>query len=137
MKLPSKRIIIALASTILILAVITFIGDQLGFTANNYCPNYLGCVTGFFGFDAVQHFMGGIISLFLIASFSEMYPEYSLFHHNRVKNFIILVSVSVLLAFIWELGEMSHDAWRFGILHFPLTLGGKHQLDQPTNLDKS
>ncbi len=135
MKLPSRKIAVGFLSSILIFLIATYIGDQGGWTANQYCPNYISCVVGFFGFDAMQHFLGGAISLFIIGFYSDMYPEYSLFHENRVKNFLILLSVSIFLAFMFEVGEMSHDAWRFGIRHISQSMSGAHQLDQPMNLD--
>ncbi len=135
MKFPSKKIASGLFFSILFFIIITRIGDHAGWTANNYCPNYFSCTIGFFGFDALQHFFGGIISLFIIGYYSELYPQYSLFHQNKVKNFVILLSVSIFLAFMFEGGEMVHDAFRFGIRHIAESVSGHHQLDQPTNLD--
>ncbi len=135
MKLPSKKIAIGLISSIIIFIIVTYIGDHTGRTANDYCPNYFNCTVGFFGFDALQHFFGGVIALFVIGFYSEMYPDYSLFHHNKTKNFLILLSVSIFMAYCYEVGEMVHDAFRFGILHIPISVSGKHQLDQASNLD--
>jgi len=113
-------------------------GEIMGNLGSNYqCLRFIGCTTGFFGFDAIEHFMSGASFLLLIALFMRKYPKYSLLVGNRFKDAFVLVCVLALIAVCWEIGECAHDYFRVVFLHEQLFSVRLHinVLDQPSNLD--
>ena len=127
-----------LAIFILVITVIFLIMAYLGthgpvLTSNFACYKYLGCNIGFFGYDALQHFASGIMLTSVIIWIMRNFPSLSLFQNKFWKNFLILVALSALIAFIWEFGEFSFDQFRMKILHENLI--SENRLDQPTNND--
>ncbi len=135
-KTDLKRITYLTLFSVLAFAVATFIGDHYGFTLNNWCE-YFKCTTGFYGYDAIQHFIGGAFIAFSVIYISIRYPEHSLFTNTKWKNFIIIISVVALISIFWEIGECFHDYLRVQILHEHLVSLKFHfnYLDQPTNVD--
>lgn len=128
----------ALALTALWLITCTF-GEGLGgsWGANNACYPYLGCTSGFFGYDAIEHFLFGVVAIFALVWFFRTHPRFSLLSDVRWKNVVILIAVVALVSVFWELLECAHDFFRVDILHQSLFNFRLHlnQLDQPTNLD--
>lgn len=104
---------------------------------NVTCFKYLGCNSGFFGYDAIQHLLFGSTLLFAIIWFCKKFPKYSIFEKERWKNIIILISLITLVALLWELLEFFHDSYNVTILHEHLLNYRLHinTLDQPSNQD--
>ncbi len=112
------------------------------FIMNGSCMKYLGCIDGFFGFDAVQHFLFGIALLFTIFWLCKRYPEYSILpedKNKRWKTALTLIAYVVFISVLWEFLECAHDYYNVSLLHqdfFNYTLHiDINYLDQPTNLD--
>ena len=106
-------------------------GQMFGLALNSACYKYLGCTSGFAGYDAVEHFSFGIALLFSIIWLCRKYPKYSILTDTRWKNVLTLISI------LWEFGECAHDYFRLDILgeHLRDIKLHTNYLDQPTNLD--
>lgn len=115
------------------------LGEGLGgsWGSNEACNKYLGCTSGFFGYDAVEHFIFGVAVVWIIVWLFQRFPQFSLLHNKRWKNILIIIALVVFVGVIWEFLECAHDYFRLSILHQALLNWKLHinSLDQPTNLD--
>jgi hypothetical protein len=136
--LCSKEAVWAIIATSIFLLVCIF-GEGMGgsFGSNPSCYKYLGCTTGFFGYDAIEHFLFGIAAVGILVWFFMKFPKYSLLHTERWKNILTVVALIILVSVIWEFIECAHDYFRIEVLHQLLINFRLHinSLDQPTNLD--
>ena len=108
------------------------VGTILGLMNNTRCFKYLGCNAGFFGFDALVHFLGGILYVTLILWLIDKYPKLNILHNNFWKNAIILLAIVVLMGVFWEIIEFSTGHFRTFVLHQNLTI---KNMPQPSNSD--
>ena len=128
----------ATTATVLFLIVGAFgEGPIAHYASNTICNAYINCTVGFFGYDAIEHFLSGVsVTLILIWIFKK-FPTYSLFTPTRWKNIVILLALVISISVVWEIIECAYDIFRFDILVEP-SLGVKLHLNilaQPTNLD--
>lgn len=112
-------------------------GEFLGRGANELCYKYLGCTSGFFGYDAIEHFLFGLAAIWIIVWVCGKFPKYSILHAERWKTVLILIALAALISVAWELFEFAHDIFRLDILREHLLNWRLHinLLDQPTNTD--
>lgn len=105
--------------------------------SNNSCLPYVGCSDGFFGYDAIEHFLFGVAIIWVLIWIFERFPKLSLKQPVRWKNVFTLISTVALISVFWEFGECAHDYFRLDVLHQPLLNLKLHinHLDQPSNLD--
>lgn len=118
-------------SIFLVGALFSDLGPHL--IANDKCYALLGCNADFFGYDAVLHFVSGVMTASLIIWLMKKYPEVNLFHEQFWKNVFIVVAIAALVAVSWEIVEYSHDQFRMAVLHQNLT--SPNRQDQPSNSD--
>jgi hypothetical protein len=106
-------------------------------TNSGVCSPYLGCGSGFFGYDAFQHLFSGILIAFTIIWLCTRFPKYSVLHSKPWKTALTVIAIAALIAVLWEVAECAHDMYRIAILHEDLLNYKLHinLLDQPTNLD--
>jgi len=103
---------------------------------NSSCSKYIGCNSGFFGFDAFEHyFFGASLGFFVI--WLGQKRRFSLFFKELWKTIIVLIAVTALVSVFWEILEFLHDLIRVHIMNehlidFKLNL---NLLDQPNNID--
>jgi hypothetical protein len=144
MPLPHKKLawtrttIIATISMAVLLIACAFGEAVLGHLGSNTaCYKYLGCTDGFFGYDAIEHFLYGVTGVCTLAWIFETFPRYSLLQDKRWKNIITLITFVVFVSVLWEFAECAHDYFRIDVLHESLVNFRLHidALDQPTNLD--
>ena len=111
------------------------LGGSLG--GNDMCYKYLGCTSGFFGYDALEHFLFGIAAVLIIIWLFKKFPKFSMFYSEFWKNFLVIISLVMLVSVFWEFAECAHDYFRIEILHQSLVNFKLHinHLDQPTNID--
>jgi hypothetical protein len=124
--------------TSLIWLIITLCGEFLYTWAGNVmCSTYLGCVNGFLGYDAYEHFLFGIAAAFALISISDRYPRYSVLNEEWWKTALMIIAIIALISVIWEMIECAHDALRLDIFHEPLRNIRLriNLLDQPSNID--
>ncbi|MFZ2804472.1 MAG: hypothetical protein WA001_04570 [Patescibacteria group bacterium] len=117
---------------------ITVLGEHVFTWAGNAtCSAALGCVSGFFGFDAFEHLFFGVALALVIVFLCMRFPKYSILHSERWKTVLTIVATVVLVSVLWEIFECIHDAFRVDILHEALSNLRLHidLLDQPSNLD--
>lgn len=129
---------VALWCSLGIYIIVDLFGEVIGSLGSNYeCIKYIGCTSGFFGYDAIEHFLCGLTFALLLAWICRKFPSYSILTDKRWKNALIIISVVALVAVCWEFLECAHDVFRLDILHQPLFNLKLHinLLDQPTNLD--
>jgi len=130
--------ILAIISTLVFFIAFIFgegWGGNLGL--NQSCLPYLGCSSGFFGYDAVEHFISGMMVIYIISLFFKKLPKYSLLGDKRWKNIIIFLSMIAFVGVMWEFIECAHDIFRSNVLHQVL-INRKlniNLLDQPNNID--
>lgn len=127
---------LAFYSTI-VWAVITAYGELFGGAPNSGCYPYLGCSSGFYGYDALEHFLFGFATIWIIIWLFKKFPHYSLMHDKFWKSAIILIAIVTLIEVIWEIGESFRDAYLLNIAHVQL-VNLKLQINylaQPSNLD--
>jgi len=134
----SRNAIMAIASIVIFLIACTFgegLGGSLGY--NQTCFKYLGCTTGFLGYDALEHFLFGIATIFTLVWFFKRFPDYSVLNSKRWKNVLILIALVALIAVLWELSECAYDFFRGNVLNLSLFDLKTHVnlLAQPNNLD--
>lgn len=135
----SRIAILAVTSTVVWIFICLF-GEWIGagsLGGNDMCIKYLGCTSGFFGYDAIEHFLFGISLIWSLIWLFKKYPQYSLLHTKLWKSVLTLIALVALVSVTWEFIECAHDYFRIDILHqtlFNFRLHINH-LDQPTNLD--
>lgn len=108
-----------------------------GWGFNAECIRFIGCTNGFFGFDAIEHFLSGFVILLCLVIFFQRHPKWSPLTGNIWKDAFILVATVNLISVGWELVECAHDVFRLAVLHEKLYSVKLNidLLDQPTNLD--
>ncbi len=111
-----------------------FVGGDLFDLSKNYnCFKYLGCNVGFFGYDVIVHFFGGLMEAMFLVWLMEKYPKFNILSKSFLKNAIIIIAVCVLIGVVWEMYEFGYDHFRMDVLHEDIVQ--KNQLLQPTNSD--
>jgi hypothetical protein len=90
-----------------------------GFMSDATCFHYLGCNAGFFGYDALTHFVCGIVI--------------ALGLKDKTKNLLELLAYAALIGVCWEILEFGYDHFRMVVLHMNLT--NPNTLSQPSNVD--
>lgn len=126
-----NRTLITEISIFLIGALFSYFGPHL--MANDKCYILIGCSAGFFGYDAVLHFVSGVMTASIIIWLMQKYPKVNLFHEQFWKNVFIVVAIAALVAVSWELVEYGHDQFRMTVLHQNLT--SPNRLNQPNVSD--
>lgn len=124
---------IAVATSLLFIlfSIIGNYGPDL--MANGLCFAHLGCNSGFFGFDAVVHFVSGIAETAIMLWFMRRIPSISVLHSTFWKDLILILSLALMVGFIWELLEFVPDQYRVLVLHANLT--SPDRLYQASNND--
>ena len=134
----SKMAILATISTSVFLLACIFgegLGGSLG--SNPTCFKYLGCTTGFLGYDAFEHLLFGISAVFILFWIFQKFSKYSMLHTEKWKNILTIIALIMFVSVLWEFAECAHDAFRVDVLGQALVNWKMHVnlLDQPTNLD--
>jgi hypothetical protein len=101
--------------------------------ANGVCYRFIGCNSGFFGYDMIVHLVSGIMDAALIVWLMGKFPQANLLHGRFWKDALIIISLVALVAVSWEFCELSHDQFRMKVLGENMTT--PNRLDQPTNDD--
>jgi hypothetical protein len=124
------------ASTALFAAVTTY-GEFFEGAPNAACYLFLGCDEGFFGYDALEHFLFGFAAVWIIVRLCELFPRYSILPDEYWKCGLIVLSLVALVAVGWEFCEWFRDAYLLDIAHQPLLNLRLHinYLAQPSNFD--
>ena len=133
-----KSHIILFVAISIIWVLLTIFGEFVfGWAGNTACSKYLGCTTGFLGYDAFEHFFFGVLGACTIMWISEHFPTYSIVHSKKWKTILVVVATIALISVLWEILECTHDYFRINILHEHLLSFRFHvdRLDQPSNLD--
>ena len=125
--------IVAVTSVTIVLGLSLLGNYGPSLMTNDKCFSWLGCNIGFFGYDALIHFISGTMDVALIIWLMTKFPSFSLFHNRFWKNLLTVVALVALIAVLWEILEFSHDYFRMNILHENLTT--PNTLDQPSNTD--
>lgn len=101
------------------------------------CYPYVGCSDGFFGYDALEHFLFGISIVWVLIWIFQRFPKLSLIESVPWKNIVIMLALVALISLMWEFSECIHDYFRLNILHQTLVDVNLHinKMDQPTNID--
>ena len=117
--------------------ITTFIGEFVFGAGNSECSKYLGCVNGFFGYDAFEHLFFGITAALVIMWVSDRFPKLSLRGDRRWKTALTIVAIVALISVLWEIGECVHDTFSVDVLHETLFNFRLHidLLAQSSNLD--
>ena len=125
--------VLVLCVILIFLFAVFVVGDWFGWIGNSQCFQYLGCNIGFFGYDALTHFLGGTVEVSLILWLMIRFPRVNIFHENFWKNFVILLALVALIGVGWEILEFSYDHIRIFLLHDNLL--NPNRLFQPSNRD--
>jgi len=130
---------IALASTI-VWFIITAYGTFINFITgapNSDCYPYLGCSAGFFGYDAIEHFLFGFTTVWIIVWLCGKFPKYSILNEQYWKTALTLVAIFALIGVCWEIIEYSRDSFFINVMHQTLINVRLHtnHLLQPSNSD--
>src|ERR1035437_7948527 len=106
----SRSTILAIVTTTIFLLVCIF-GEGIGgsLASNPSCYKYLGCTSGFFGYDAIEHFLFGIAAVAVLVWIFKKFPQYSLLHTKRWKNILTVIALVMLISVLWEFVECAHD----------------------------
>ena len=106
--------------------------DILGWIGKALCNPYLGCDSGFFGYDGLMHFLGGAILVITILWLMKRYPAINFLEEKPYKNFIIFISMVMFVEVLWEIMEFVFDQVRIYIFHWNIHI---EYLAQPSNAD--
>ena len=125
-----------LISTLLLFAALELVGEVWdgGQINNAYCFHLLGCNAGFFGYDAVMHFVSGILEVSFFLWLARRSVSWNLFKGGFWQNVLIMVALVALVSVSWEILEFGYDSFRVDILHHNLLLPTNHYT-QPSNAD--
>ena len=95
-----------------------------------------GCNAGFFGYDILEHFSGGLFSALMITWLALRNQKINILHNDALKNFIIILAVIALLGIGWEILEFSHDhIFSQSALFQTMTIFHPKNIVQPSNSD--
>lgn len=109
------------------------LGDVFGMMNNKNCFDSLGCNAGFFGFDALVHFLAGFLFIAGVLWYFHKRPKKALLSDSLGKNIFILLAIVALLGVGWEIFEFSADTVRTVGLH--MNLQNPNHLAQPSDAD--
>lgn len=112
-------------------------GELLNGAPNSGCYPYLGCDSGFFGYDALEHFLFGFAAAWSIVWLCQKFPRHSILHIEFWKSALMVIALVTLIEIIWEIGECFRDAYLLDIVHQQLFNFRLHinYLAQPSNFD--
>ncbi|PJA94643.1 hypothetical protein CO131_00390 [Candidatus Kaiserbacteria bacterium CG_4_9_14_3_um_filter_50_16] len=132
----SRTGIFATATAAVWIAVTAF-GEFFDGALNSACYSYLGCDSGFFGYDAIEHFLFGFAAVLAIVWVCRKFPQYSILSTSYWETGLVLVASITLIAVLWEIGECFRDAYLLDIAHETLLDFARHinYLAQPSNID--
>ena len=133
-----KKILVLIISSAAIFVTTTLLGEAIfAWAGNSTCSTYLGCVSGFFGYDAAEHFFFGAMAIWILVALCQKFPAYSILHTEFWKMALTLVAMVAFFSVLWEIFECGYDAFRISILHQQLLSFRLHidYLAQPTNFD--
>ena len=77
------NILLAFSALIFIAAII----GGVWYDNNAYCFRFFGCNAGFFGYDILEHFSGGLFSALAIVRLALRFPRINIFHNDALKIF--------------------------------------------------
>lgn len=125
--------------TTVIFLIVCLLGEGIlqGWASNTKCYKYLGCTNGFFGYDAIEHFLFGIVTVWTWIWIFKKFPQFSLMQNKIWKNILLLIALTVFISLLWEFVECIYDIVRVEILNVPSFNFKLHisLLAQPSNLD--
>ena len=127
--------------SILLLSALTFtstiITGQIWVSGNTACVKFLGCGAGFFGYDALEHFLWGVLVVVFSIGICVKFPLLNLLHNDALwKNVLLLLAFLALVSVGWELLEYSHDHILTQFAFFnKLAFLKPQSLAQPSNVD--
>lgn len=133
----SSRVDVAALVPIIVWPAVTSYGEFFNGALNSTCYPYLGCDAGFFGYDALEHFLFGFAAVWVIVWLCRKFPRRSILTAEHWKSGLILVASAMLIAVFWEMGEFLRDAYLLDIARerlFDLQLHINY-LAQPSNFD--
>ncbi len=126
--------IVLLLSTLALAAVI--IAGRIWVNNNEVCLRFIGCGKGFFGYDAIEHFLGGMLISVLVIWLCNRFPKHTLLNGNPRANLLIILAVVVFVGVGWEMLEFLHDHMLREFAWFDrLLLLRQSMLFQPSNTD--
>lgn len=107
--------------TLFIIFMFMSVGSHaFGWMKNSTCMPHLGCNTGFFGYDGLVHFIGGVTIAVGVMWIMRAYPATHLFHPKFWKNILIVLAIAALIGVCWEILEFIFDHVRMDIFHVNL-----------------
>lgn len=129
--------VVLIATSFFLLVCLLGEGPLMGWASNKECYVYLGCTNGFFGYDAIEHFLFGIVGILTLVWIFKRFTRFSFEQNRRWKNALILLSLTLSIALLWEFIEFVYDIVHVEILHVPLFNFKLHinLLAQPSNFD--
>lgn len=132
----SRITVVAFTSTLVWAAVTTY-GELFHGAPNAGCYRFLGCDSGFFGYDALEHFLFGFAITWCVVWLCQKFPRYSILSEEFWKTALILVCAVTFIEVLWEIGECFRDAYLLDIVHEQLLNFRLHinYLAQPSNFD--
>lgn len=127
--------IVLLFSTLMF--ALALIAGQIWASDNKSCVTFLGCGSGFFGYDALEHFLWGLLVVAFGIAIGNKFPSHNIFHNGSLwKNILLLLGLLALVSVGWELLEYSRDhiLTRFAFFN-KLAFLKPYSLAQPSNVD--
>jgi len=122
------------AVSVSVFVVAQFVGgDIFELSRNGRCFTLLGCNAGFFGYDALVHFLAGIMFAIFIVWLGESHPRFGFISANFWKSAVIVVALCTLIGTGWEIWEFGIDHLGSNVLRESFVLTG--QLLQSGNSD--
>lgn len=92
-------------------------------TNGSGCFGILGCDVGFFGYDGVVHFFGGLVEAVGIVWIIHKHPQYNIFKKTFFRSALIVVGIVSLITVLWESQEYIADFFEGSMLHTIVYLG--------------
>jgi len=127
------RLQIAFSVLFAVFILMSLGSKTFGWMRDATCLPYLGCNVGFFGYDALVHFVGGITLAVCVVWLMRRHPKASLFQGKLWKNILMILALVALIGVCWECLEFAFDHVRMDIFH--MNLVSPNQMAQVSNSD--
>ena len=102
-----------------VLHVLGYYGPK--FMDNSKCFQYLGCNMGFFGYDALTHFISSVMISSFVVWLMKKKIQINILHDSFFRNLVVIITIMMFITFSWEFAEYSRDQFRIKVLHENIT----------------
>ena len=94
-------------------------GRMLKLMNGNICYTYLGCNSGFLGYDALMHGIAGFALVLVIVWLAKTSIHFNIFRNSFATNLFILLALIGFVGAWWEIYEYFYEHRRGLLINLP------------------